>query len=148
MHDHSANRTEKIVELIRKIPKDGGSRAHLGDEQQLACHKRLDGFYDVYGRMAWDAVAPTITSGFVNPSKGRFLHPSQNRTITLREAALLQTFPSYYRFPLDRGKYAAAALIGNALPPEFIRRLAIPVRRYLAEVLGGSPPSVSANGHG
>jgi DNA (cytosine-5)-methyltransferase 1 len=81
--------------------------------------------------MSWDAVAPTITCGFVNPSKGRFLHPTQHRTINLREAALIQTFPRYYTFALDRGKFSAAWLIGNALPPKFIKKIVLPVVRYL-----------------
>jgi len=86
----------------------------------LDCHKRSDGFSDVYGRLAWDDVAPTITSGCHNPSKGRFLHPGQNRTISLREAAVLQGFPRSYRFDVAHGKESIALMIGNALPPPFI----------------------------
>jgi DNA (cytosine-5)-methyltransferase 1 len=82
--------------------------------------------------MRWDAVAPTITGGCISPSKGRFLHPEQNRAITLREAALLQSFPPEYAFSLRAGRYAAAEMIGNALPPEFIRRQAATVRKQLA----------------
>jgi len=70
--------------------------------------------------MAWDDVAPTITTGCFNPSKGRFLHPEENRAITLREAALLQTFPTTYRFSARKGKGNVALMIGNALPPPFI----------------------------
>ena len=70
--------------------------------------------------MSWEKQAPTITGGCINPSKGRFLHPDENRAITLREAALLQSFPADYKFPLSRGKYHAADLIGNALPPRFV----------------------------
>lgn len=70
--------------------------------------------------MKWDDVAPTITSGCHNPSKGRFIHPMENRPITLREAALLQGFPKTYRFILEHGKEAIALMIGNALPPAFI----------------------------
>jgi DNA (cytosine-5)-methyltransferase 1 len=70
----------------------------------------------------WNEVAPTITSGCINPSRGRFLHPTKNRAITLREAALLQGFPESYFISLEEGKYRAAELIGNALPPEFIAR--------------------------
>jgi DNA (cytosine-5)-methyltransferase 1 len=81
--------------------------------------------------MRWDAVAPTITSGCVNPSKGRFLHPAEHRTITLREAALLQGFPPEHYFSLERGKFAAAELIGNAIPPEFVRHHAEPIARRL-----------------
>lgn len=132
-HDLRERRSKHVRDLIRRIPRNGGSRIALGKERQLACHRALDGFSDVYGRMAWDDVAPTITGGCVNPSKGRFLHPSQNRAITVREAALLQGFPHGYRFALDRGKYAVAEMIGNALPPEFIRRHAAALRRTLSE---------------
>jgi DNA (cytosine-5)-methyltransferase 1 len=128
LHVDSANRSEKIKRLIQRIPKNGGSRLALGAKSQLQCHKSVDGFRDVYGRMAWGAPAPTITGGCINPSKGRFLHPTANRAITLREAALLQTFPGNYRFSLERGRYRAALLIGNALPPEFIRRHALALR--------------------
>ena len=124
-------RTEKVLNLIRDIPKNGGSRSDLPRNRQLNCHKNSDGFKDVYGRMAWDAVAPTITSGCFNPSKGRFLHPDQNRAITLREAALLQGFPRNYIFDLDSGKEAIALMIGNALPPELIRRHALEIQRAL-----------------
>jgi len=103
----------------------------IGATMQLDCHKKCDGFRDVYGRMSWNDVAPTITGGCVNPSKGRFLHPEYDRAITLREAALLQTFPKDYFFSLKRGKMSAAELIGNALPPEFIRRHAIALKEYL-----------------
>ena len=129
LHRISENRSERVSRLIADIPTNGGSRAALGVDRQLACHSRCDGFHDIYGRMAWGEVAPTITSGFVNPSKGRFLHPRQNRAITPREAALLQGFPRRYYVSLREGKYRAAELIGNALPPPFIRRLASPIAR-------------------
>lgn len=135
LHRTRTSRTLRIAAMIREIPKNGGSRIALGQGKQLACHRKCDGFRDVYGRMAWNKVAPTITSGCINPSKGRFLHPSQNRAITLREAALLQSFPKTYRISLRRGRHPAAALIGNALPPEFVRRHAVRLLKSL-----GSPP--------
>lgn len=116
------NRSAKVLKLIRAIPKDGGSRTDLPKSQQLACHRRTDGFNDIYGRMAWNKPAPTITGGCFNPSKGRFLHPVQDRAITLREAAILQSFPRRYRFPVNKGKESMALMIGNALPPAFIQR--------------------------
>ena len=128
LHIYAIRRSRRIENLIRRIPRNGGSRMALGPKDQLPCHKRFDGFRDVYGRMAWDKPAPTITGGCINPSKGRFLHPGANRAITLREAALLQTFPKTYRFPLDQGRYSVALLIGNALPPEFIKRHARALR--------------------
>lgn len=130
VHDMSENRTTKVLEIIRLIPKDGGSRRDLPDECQLECHKRCNGFKDVYGRMAWKDVAPTITSGCFNPSKGRFLHPEENRAITMREAALLQGFPLRYKFPTN-SKSAIALMIGNALPPPFIHKHASEIRKTL-----------------
>jgi DNA (cytosine-5)-methyltransferase 1 len=115
-------RKADVMERIRATPKNGGSRLDLGVEYQLACHDNCDGFKDVYGRMAWDDVSPTITGGCFNPSKGRFLHPTKNRAISMREAALLQSFPADYFFSIRRGKSPVAQMIGNALPPEFIRR--------------------------
>jgi DNA (cytosine-5)-methyltransferase 1 len=131
LHDYPERHSEHVMSIIRDIPKNGGSRTDLPKARQLACHKNCDGFHDIYGRMSWDAVAPTITGGCFNPSKGRFLHPEEDRAITLREAALLQTFPRNYHFDLSRGKEAAALMIGNALPPEFIRRQAVQVRKAI-----------------
>lgn len=131
LHNHTVQRSAKVKALIRRIPRNGGSRDALGEDDQLPCHKEYDGFHDIYGRMAWDEPSPTITGGCINPSKGRFLHPTANRAITLREAALLQTFPKNYRFPVNAGKYPVALLIGNALPPEFIRRHALRLRDAL-----------------
>jgi DNA (cytosine-5)-methyltransferase 1 len=133
LHNLPERRAERVLKLIRDIPKDGGSRGDLPRRRQLDCHKKSDGFSDIYGRMAWDEVAPTITSGCFNPSKGRFLHPEKNRAITMREAALLQGFPRDYVFSLSAGKEAIALLIGNALPPEFIRRHALQIRNALME---------------
>lgn len=134
LHDLPTLHSEEVREIIKQIPKNGGSRSSLSKRNQLACHKGFDGFADVYGRMAWNKVAPTITSGCINPSKGRFLHPSQDRAITLREAALLQGFPEKYWFSLEKGKYAAAQMIGNALPPGFAKRHACEIRRHLAQI--------------
>ncbi len=113
-------RSPAVQRIISLIPKNGGSRRDLAAEYQLDCHKKSDGFRDVYGRMNWDSVSPTITSGCHNPSKGRFLHPELDRTITLREAAVLQGFPHDYYFNPAHGKEAIALMIGNALPPPFI----------------------------
>ncbi|MCK6484529.1 MAG: DNA cytosine methyltransferase [Phycisphaerae bacterium] len=138
LHRTIGKRSERILELIKLIPRDGGSRSDLPEDRWLECHKRCEGFKDVYGRMRWDSVAPTITGGCLNPSKGRFLHPIQDRPITAREAALLQSFPADYRFSTERGMYAVAAMIGNALPPEFIRRQALQVATVLKQNGGTS----------
>ncbi len=120
LHDMPEVRSARIRALISAIPKNGGSRSDLPDEFVLDCHRTSNGFSDVYGRMAWDELAPTITGGCFNPSKGRYLHPEFNRAITLREAALLQGFPKDYMFDIAHGKEAIALMIGNALPPPFI----------------------------
>lgn len=111
--------TPEVMRRIKATPKDGGSRSDV-PEFELSCHKRKDiGFSDVYGRLRWDDFSSTITGGCLNPSKGRFLHPEQNRAISAREAALLQTFPLSYKFPPGLSKTSIALMIGNALPPKF-----------------------------
>lgn len=134
IHDLPEHRTAKVKDLIQRIPENGGSRGDLPAEDQLDCHKRCDGFKDVYGRMSWDNVSPTITSGCFNPSKGRFLHPKENRAITMREAALLQGFPRKYKFPLTESKTTLALMIGNALPPPFVAAHAREVARKLDQL--------------
>lgn len=131
LHNIRENRSDKIKKLISLIPKNGGSRSELPEEFVLECHKRTTGFKDVYGRMRWDNVAPTITTGCINPSKGRFLHPDQDRAISLREAALLQTFPPTYKFDLSQGKFAVAEIIGNALPPLFAQAQGMAVIKHI-----------------
>ena len=131
LHRMHLNCTPRIKKLIAKIPVDGGSRISLGKKNQLNCHKKTDGFRDVYGRMKWDDVSPTLTGGCFNPSKGRFLHPEQNRPITMREAAILQTFPRSYYFPPELGLLNIARLIGDALPPVFARRQAEHLIKHL-----------------
>jgi DNA (cytosine-5)-methyltransferase 1 len=143
VHDIPESRTPKVRKIIRLIPKNGGSRADLPEELRLKCHKRCSGFNDIYGRMAWNDVAPTITSGCFNPSKGRFLHPEENRAITMREAALLQGFPRRYKFPTTDNKSAIALMIGNALPPPFIFAHGSQIAQALLSKSGKSSAKVS-----
>lgn len=111
--------TPEVMKRIKATPKNGGSRADV-PEFELACHKDGKvGFRDVYGRLRWNDLSSTITGGCLNPSKGRFLHPEEDRAITAREAALLQTFPKGYKFPPSVSKTSIALQIGNALPPKF-----------------------------
>ena len=141
LHDHGEQRAKHVRSVIESIPKDGGSRADLGPDEQLECHRQAEAGgagwgREPYGRMAWDGIASTITGGCVNPSKGRFLHPDEDRAITLREALLLQGFPPNHRLSLKRGKYAAAELVGNAIPPPFVRAQASPLREATSLVRG------------
>ena len=131
LHNYTERRTEHVMSLIRRIPKNGGSRTDLPEDEQLDCHRRMDGFKDVYGRMAWQEPAPTITGGCISPSKGRFIHPEDDRAITLREAALLQGFPSRYEFDMSNGRYLAAQMIGNAFPPKFAEHHARSIYNHL-----------------
>ena len=133
VHSYEVRRADHVLALIRKIPKDGGSRTDLPAKMQLQCHKDCDGFKDVYGRMAWRKPAPTITGGCINPSKGRFIHPDEDRAITLREAAVLQGFPKSYKFDMSKGKYPVALLIGNAFPPKFAEHHARSIYHHLKE---------------
>ena len=134
LHDNQSKHGVRVMDIIKAIPKDGGGRGSLPSSLVLDCHKKnTTGFKDVYGRMKWDDVAPTMTGGCGNPSKGRFLHPEENRAISLREAAILQTFPKDYWFSNKGGRTAIALMIGNALPPEFIRRHAVAIASSLTK---------------
>lgn len=120
IHKILPKHTPAVQERIRLTPKNGGSRKDLPEKYQLECHKKDKvGFNDIYGRLKWDWYSTTITGGCLNPSKGRFLHPEQDRCISAREAAILQSFPSNYIFPINISKTELALMIGNALPPKF-----------------------------
>jgi DNA (cytosine-5)-methyltransferase 1 len=108
---------------LRRISasKPGGTWRDWPDDLLTTCHKKITGkFYSsVYGRMEWESPAPTITTQCFGFGNGRFGHPEQNRAISLREAALIQTFPDDYQFvPADAEvKFSVLGrLIGNAVP--------------------------------
>ena len=83
------------------------------------CHKGSErGFVIVYGRLAWNQTPPTMTTGCTTPAMGRFGHPTQLRTLSVREAALIQTLPKSYELK-TRYMDLACDLVGNALPPKF-----------------------------
>ena len=104
-----------VQERIKAVK---ANRTELPDNLVLECHKRCPkGFRDVYGRMSWDDVSPTITRGCNNPSKGRFIHPSEDRALNMLEALILQGFPLTYKFPSRLGIGKIASMIGEAFPP-------------------------------
>jgi DNA (cytosine-5)-methyltransferase 1 len=104
-----------------KYLKPGGPRYDIPDHLRPNCHKgKNEGFGNVYGRMSWDTPSPTITGGCTVLSKGRFGHPTELRTISVREAARLQTFPDDFEFATEFVDHACQ-IIGNALPCEFAR---------------------------
>jgi DNA (cytosine-5)-methyltransferase 1 len=110
--------------LVQAIPKDGGSRSDVEDQSLLLrCHKdRPKVHKDVFGRMWWDQPAPTLTCRCTDVYCGRFAHPDQDRGLSLREAAALQTFPDDYKF-YGTSIFQMARQIGNAVPVEFAKRL-------------------------
>lgn len=115
------NHRQNTIDFIKKIPKNGGSRTDLSDEEQLECHQNLEdksSAGNVYGRMKWEKPGPTLTGRCTTPSSGRFVHPEQNRGISPREAARIMTFPDDYDLPEKNN--IAERLIGNAVPPVFI----------------------------
>lgn len=111
--DHKRN----ALRIIRSIPKNGGSRRSLPRHLWLPCHKNLRGrgAESVYGRMTWHKPSPTITSRCTVPACGRFIHPDQDRAITAREAARLQSFDDHCDFV--GSMESIAWQIGNAMPP-------------------------------
>lgn len=136
LHRIFPRHTPQIQKRIELTPKNGGSRKDLPEEYTLKCHKRKNiGFNDVYGRLRWDDCSTTITGGCLNPSKGRFLHPEQNRNISAREAAMLQSFPADYKFPIDIPRANLALMIGNALPPIFSYIQSNNIKEHLLEHL-------------
>lgn len=113
-----------------QVTKPGASRLSLPASLRPDCHQGTGGFENTYGRMSWDDVAPTMTSGCTTLSSGRFGHPVELRTISVREAALIQTFPMSYQLETDLIGMACE-LIGNALPCKF----AAAVSRQCANVM-------------
>lgn len=117
------------LERMRATPHDGGDRRSWPDSLLLECHRRSEGgFVDTYGRMHWDAPSPTLTGRCHSISNGRYGHPEQDRAISLREAAAIQSFPDGYVFFGNND--TVAQQIGNAVPP----RLAEWVGRHLLDL--------------
>jgi DNA (cytosine-5)-methyltransferase 1 len=118
------------IERIKHI-RPGGSRYDIPDKLRPNCHKGLnEGFANVYGRMSWESPSPTITGGCTTLSKGRFGHPEENRTISVREAARLQTFHDDYIFETDHMDIVCK-IIGNALPVKFSYALSKECHKHL-----------------
>ena len=116
---YCANLSDKNIQRIRIIRANGGSRTALPENLVLKCHTTYSGHTDVYGIMNPEAPAPTMTGGCLSYSKGRFGHPFEDRAISVREAARLQTFPDDYIFGESLTK--AALQIGNAVPIKLVK---------------------------
>ena len=115
--NHETNGLAEInIERIQYIRTHGGSRDCLPEKLQLPCHKKKNvGYGGVYGIIDVNKPAPTMTGGCICYSKGRYGHPTQDRAITVREAARFQSFPDTYVFSGSRGE--TALQVGNAVPP-------------------------------
>jgi DNA (cytosine-5)-methyltransferase 1 len=116
-----------------KAAMPGEMRTSIAPELLPACHQDgYDGFRNIYTRMMWDEPSPTITAGCTTPAKGRFGHPDRRRTtISVREAATLQTFPERFSFVTSEMD-DVCQMVGNAVPPDFAECLARHVRKTLS----------------
>jgi len=124
------------INLIRiKQSKPGGTWHDWNKKILPPCYRRKSGktYSSVYGRMEWDSVSPTITTQFFNYGSGRFGHPVQNRALSLREGALLQTFPKNYDFGEVKSMETIARHIGNALPPILGEVIGKTIKRHISE---------------
>ena len=132
MHVTSKHR-DSTINILRNVPKDGGNRpTGVGPKCLDNARGKYGGYTDVYGRLAWDRPALTITARCRTPSCGRFAHPEQNRGLSVREAALLQGFPPDFQFvgPFD-DKFKQ---VGNAVPPLIAKFVAEHMYREFCEI--------------
>lgn len=136
------HRARKLTELNKRrirATKEGGFWRDWDKSLWLECHKKESGktFRSVYGRMKWNEVAPTMTTYCTGLGNGRFGHPEQDRAITLREAALLQSFPKNYKFVDPKGKFSSpniARQIGNAVPVALGVAIAKSIKNHIKKI--------------
>ncbi|MDR2256963.1 MAG: DNA cytosine methyltransferase [Arthrobacter sp.] len=135
---HTARQLSDLNLKRMRASRPGGTWADWPKELLSPCHTRKSGasFKAFYGRMRWDAPSPTITTQSFNFGTGRFGHPEQDRSLTLREAAMLQGFPRTYRFVKKNVRpsmQAVGRLIGNAVPPAFGKAVGIAFRSQVIQ---------------
>ncbi len=114
----AAGLSDLNLKRIRSTP-EGGGHGDWPKRLRLDCHKSTRGYSDVYGRMSWDRPASGLTTRCISYSNGRFGHPEQDRAISVREAACLQTFPRNFVF--DGSLTSMARQIGNAVPVQLAK---------------------------
>lgn len=143
------NPRPESVRRYKAVPRDGGDRfamqrnldrAGLGDLVPRCWREKPTGTTDVFGRLWWDRPALTIRTEFFKPEKGRYLHPSAHRPITVREAARLMSFPDDFVLPESQAMSSIARQVGNAVPPLLARRIA----EALAAALAADAPLARA----
>jgi len=136
------HRARKLSDLNKKriqATREGGFWREWDKSLWLECHKKKNGepFRSVYGRMKWDDVSPTMTTYCTGLGNGRFGHPEQDRAITLREAALLQSFPEHYEFFNPKGIFSTPAIarhIGNAVPVGLGVAIAKSIKNHIEQI--------------
>lgn len=117
------------IERLKKTEKNGGTRTAYMKDKKLAprCHfNNENSFKDTYGRLWWDKPSVTITTKFFSVSNGRFAHPEENRALSLREGAVLQSFPKSYKF-FGTSFESIARIIGNAVPPKYAESIGLAI---------------------
>ena len=145
------HRSRKLTDINKQRiinSKPGGTWKDWDEKLRLECHKKTSGksFTSVYGRMTWDDLAPTITTQFMNLGSGRYGHPEQDRALSLREGALLQTFPKDYKFvdpdsPIIVSRMGA--YIGNAVPVKLAKVIGESIQKHIKKYIKGEPYNVS-----
>lgn len=134
LHRAAALTDINLQRIRASVP--GGTWRDWPENLRCACHTRESGqtYASVYGRMTWDQIGPTITTQFYNYGTGRFGHPVQDRALSLREGALLQTFPPDYDF-IDPDRHFVfsdiARHIGNAVPVRLGEIIGISIINHL-----------------
>ncbi|MEK4075976.1 DNA (cytosine-5-)-methyltransferase [Paenibacillus sp. FSL M7-0656] len=134
LHSSSSLSEENIARIKQSVP--GGTWRDWDESLQLNCHKKVTGstYSSVYGRMSWDEPAPTITTQFYGYGNGRFGHPEQNRALSIREGAMLQSFPRDYAFLPPNGRVSKKELgihIGNAVPVNLGRAIGESIQSHV-----------------
>lgn len=124
-----------------KASKPGSTWDDWDEDLRLACHTKDTGksYRGVYGRTSWEEPGPTITTQFCGIGKGRFGHPEQDRALSLREGAILQTFPNTYKFGPDHTLVSLTSIgkhIGNAVPVQLGRVIAKSIARHIKQYYG------------
>lgn len=139
-HFRESRLSKLNIERLKHV-RPGGGREDLPDHLQLPCHKNNSSHRhkDVYGRLEWDSPAVTLTARFDSFTRGRFAHPEEHRSITIREGARLQTFPDTFAFGGNREDQARQ--IGNAVPPLLAEQLG---KSILAAMSTGSLAELAA----
>lgn len=141
--NHRAARLSPLnLRRIRATPPGGGWRDLPPDLRPASRQSGFKGFTDVYGRLRWDAPAPALTTRCISYSNGRFGHPEQDRAISVREAASLQTIPA--GFVLTGNLSAQARQVGNAVPPLLAQHFGECLTAHLAGIVGGERTAVTS----